>query len=309
MPARVRGPGRRAGLHGDGQPAASGCCRSCRTTTPASARTSRPPRRRPPRCDTGHDEHGRFTLHAAGPLEDGELVLAALDEVARPAVPRRRDRRHPVGRAGRDGPHLARRLGVDVAVEPHGPLPGVPAPRRRRRVVQRRPPRPRGGAAPADLRRGGAPGVRDRRPPGASRSDHSGGARRPASPVSDRDRVCRHPACANRFHLEIHHLVHWRDGGTTDPHNLLGLCGKHHRAHHAGEFTIAGNPELADGLTFTDRRGRPITGPMARPTRRTAAARRPVHRGNRRALRGSLVRRCTTTRPPGGPAPPPHRAA
>ena len=40
--------------------------------------------------------------------------------------------------------------------------------------------------------------------------------------------------------VEIHHLRHWRDGGTTDVWNLLSLCPFHHDGHHRGEFTITG---------------------------------------------------------------------
>ena len=125
--------------------------------------------------------------------------------------------------------------------------------------------------------------------------------------VLDRDRVCRHPACANRFHLEIHHLVHWHDGGTTDPDNLLGLCGKHHRSHHAGEFTIAGNPELADGLTFIDRRGRPINGPRARPPDEPPPEGSPYIAATGERLEGRWL--TLDDRRPTGPAPPPDRAA
>ena len=107
--------------------------------------------------------------------------------------------------------------------------------------------------------------------------------------ILDRDRVCRHPTCTNRFHLDVHHLVHWSDGGRTDPDNLVALCGKHHRAHHGGEFAITGNPELPDGLTFIDGRGRVITGPGCAPTRRPPAARRAVSRAHRRTLGVPLV--------------------
>jgi hypothetical protein len=258
---------------------------------------------------TGHDEHGRFTLHAAGPLEEGELVLAAMQEsrdrlfhggatdvtqwdalveMARTSLAgsgsgsgssSRTDRYRvylhldDAGawfNAGRHVPEaVLRRLTCDGVVRPVFETAGRPVRLgRTTRVV------------PDDLRR----------------------------LVSDRDRVCRHPACANRFHLEIHHLVHWRDGGTTDPHNLLGLCGKHHRAHHAGEFTIAGNPELADGLTFTDRRGRPITGPLARPPDGPPPRGAPYTAATGERFEGRWLTLHDDS-PPGGPAPPPHRAA
>ena len=34
--------------------------------------------------------------------------------------------------------------------------------------------------------------------------------------ILDRDRGCRFPGCGSTRNLEIHHLVHWRDGGPTD---------------------------------------------------------------------------------------------
>jgi hypothetical protein len=81
--------------------------------------------------------------------------------------------------------------------------------------------------------------------------------------VLDRDRGCRFPACASRHHLEIHHLLHWRDGGRTDLDNLLALCPFHHDGHHRGEFTITGDPTLRDGLTFETEHGL-LIGPPAR---------------------------------------------
>ena len=83
--------------------------------------------------------------------------------------------------------------------------------------------------------------------------------------VEDRDRGCRYPGCAARSYLEVHHTIHWKDGGPTDTWNLLCLCPHHHDAHHRGEFTLTGNADLPDGLTFTDNRGNPITIGRPRP--------------------------------------------
>ncbi|WP_022910225.1 HNH endonuclease signature motif containing protein [Aestuariimicrobium kwangyangense] len=79
--------------------------------------------------------------------------------------------------------------------------------------------------------------------------------------IEDRDRGCRFPGCPVTGFLENHHIVHWRDGGPTDPQNLVSLCPHHHRAHHQGEFTIAGSPTTADGLTFTTPGGHTIGRP------------------------------------------------
>ncbi|MEW1952394.1 DUF222 domain-containing protein [Terrabacter sp. NPDC080008] len=86
--------------------------------------------------------------------------------------------------------------------------------------------------------------------------------------VLDRDRGCRFPGCGATRNLEIHHLVHWRDGGPTDLTNLLGLCPFHHDGHHRGEFTITGDPTQPDGLIFETRTGLLIGPPQ--PPRRPA---------------------------------------
>ncbi|MET0144022.1 MAG: HNH endonuclease [Ilumatobacteraceae bacterium] len=77
--------------------------------------------------------------------------------------------------------------------------------------------------------------------------------------VVQRDGACRVPWCNHSRQLEIHHVVHWKDGGRTDTDNLIALCASCHRLHHRGDLGIAGNADLADGLTFTDRRGRTLT--------------------------------------------------
>jgi hypothetical protein len=35
-----------------------------------------------------------------------------------------------------------------------------------------------------------------------------------------------------------HHLTHWIDGGTTALHNLILLCGHHHRLLHTGPWHL-----------------------------------------------------------------------
>ena len=54
--------------------------------------------------------------------------------------------------------------------------------------------------------------------------------------IVQRDRCCRHPGRTRNLH--IHHVRAWTDGGSTDPDNLILLCGAHHRALHRGEFGI-----------------------------------------------------------------------
>jgi hypothetical protein len=77
--------------------------------------------------------------------------------------------------------------------------------------------------------------------------------------VELRDRGCRVPGCTGR-HVEIHHIIHWADGGTTDTWNLISLCKYHHKLHHQGELGISGNADEFDGVVFTDQRGERIAG-------------------------------------------------
>ena len=78
--------------------------------------------------------------------------------------------------------------------------------------------------------------------------------------VEHRDRGCRVPGCTAERFVEIHHIQHWVDGGTTDTPNLVSLCPRHHRLHHHGELGISGNADEFDRLAFTNRHGRPIAG-------------------------------------------------
>jgi hypothetical protein len=80
-----------------------------------------------------------------------------------------------------------------------------------------------------------------------------------------RDQACRVPGCNETHHLEIHHVIHWEDDGTTDTWNLIALCPRHHRMHHRGELGIAGNADTPDGVQFTNRHGRPLGTTGAKP--------------------------------------------
>ncbi len=74
--------------------------------------------------------------------------------------------------------------------------------------------------------------------------------------VLRRDGGCVVPGCGATRGLEIHHRIHWQDGGRTDACNLVALCRAHHRAHHHGLLNIYGDPY--DQLTFTNADARPI---------------------------------------------------
>ena len=74
-----------------------------------------------------------------------------------------------------------------------------------------------------------------------------------------RDRHCRFPGCDRPPAWDdCHHIVHWEDGGPTDPCNLILLCRRHHRLCHArGGFGLAvedGDPVFRrpDGSVLED---------------------------------------------------------
>jgi len=77
--------------------------------------------------------------------------------------------------------------------------------------------------------------------------------------VEERDRGCRVPGCDRSRWLNVHHVAHWEDGGTSDTSNVICLCQTHHRLHHLGKLGISGNADEVDGITFTDERGRILT--------------------------------------------------
>ncbi|WP_380173946.1 DUF222 domain-containing protein [Kineococcus sp. DHX-1] len=55
--------------------------------------------------------------------------------------------------------------------------------------------------------------------------------------VAERDRGCTAPGCgAPAWACHYHHVIHWADGGPTSIENLILLCGRHHRALHAGRL-------------------------------------------------------------------------
>jgi hypothetical protein len=67
--------------------------------------------------------------------------------------------------------------------------------------------------------------------------------------------VCATPGC-NHTHLEIHHVIFWDNGGTTDLDILIGLCTRCHHLLHRGRLHITGN--ATDGFEFTNRHGAPL---------------------------------------------------
>ncbi len=130
--------------------------------------------------------------------------------------------------------------------------------------------------------------------------------------IFDRDRTCRRPGCNNTHRLDVHHLIHWTNGGPTNTTNLAALCPKHHRHHHHGDFTIEGptpadppdrptgpppapgpaDADRRDGLVFRHRNGRIIRpGPTMAPHPMAPHPMAP----HRRALPQPVVRPQPTT--------------
>jgi hypothetical protein len=55
--------------------------------------------------------------------------------------------------------------------------------------------------------------------------------------------TCQHPGCDNTRWLQVHHIVHWSRGGTTDLDNLILLYGFHHRFVHEHGWHITKSPD------------------------------------------------------------------
>ena len=54
-----------------------------------------------------------------------------------------------------------------------------------------------------------------------------------------RDRHCRAPGCHRpAAWSDVHHIVHWADGGPTAMPNLILLCRRHHRMVHEGKIGL-----------------------------------------------------------------------
>jgi len=80
-----------------------------------------------------------------------------------------------------------------------------------------------------------------------------------ARQLKRRDSGCRFPGCGRAHFLHAHHIVHWVDGGPTDPDNLVMLCTRHHRLVHERHWLMLGDPhgmltfQRPDGRTYDSR--------------------------------------------------------
>jgi hypothetical protein len=129
-----------------------------------------------------------------------------------------------------------------------------------------------------------------------------------------RDRHCRYPGCDRPARwCDVHHLVHWADGGPTDLDNLILLCRRHHTLVHergyplgwrrTGERGTRDQPsptDRAQGARHVDRRPRAGTDRGEDPAQ--SGPRRAHHHVDADPPLGAATpagnRRTSTPRPP-----------
>ncbi len=76
--------------------------------------------------------------------------------------------------------------------------------------------------------------------------------------------TCAVPGCGVAFEFtKPHHVHYWEHGGTTDLHNLIPVCGKHHHAVHDGGWRLSLQPDRTLTITYPDG-GVQTTGPPPR---------------------------------------------
>jgi hypothetical protein len=125
---------------------------------------------------------------------------------------------------------------------------------------------------------------------------NQGRARRDPTPVQRveidrRDKGCRFSGCSYTEFTNVHHIVHWVDGGLTNLDNLVTLCGRHHRAVHELGWTVSGD---ANGvLTFTGPHGRSMHSAPSPTWRPSSVVRsgQPDRQPDRQSGRNAPMRR------------------
>jgi hypothetical protein len=78
-----------------------------------------------------------------------------------------------------------------------------------------------------------------------------------------RDRGCRFPGCSYR-RCDVHHVIHWVDGGETGLANTLKVCRRHHRYVHEYGFSVAARDD--GDFVFCDADGKELPAVAARPS-------------------------------------------
>jgi hypothetical protein len=104
-------------------------------------------------------------------------------------------------------------------------------------------------------------------------SIQQGGARRNPTAaqrleIRRRDKGCRFPGCTFTEFTDVHHVVHWTNGGRTDIPNLVTLCDQHHRAVHELGWKMSGDANRL--LSFRSPTGRVMSStpsPTFKPAR------------------------------------------
>ena len=158
----------------------------------------------------------------AAPAEAGRRPVETDD--------RRRPRRPGVSRAGGDGaaeldvlgplsPEVARRLACDAKII-------LSADNEKGHSIQQ--------------------GTASRNPTSAQRIE-----------IRRRDKGCRFPGCTYTEFTDVHHVVHWLNGGPTAIPNLVTLCDQHHRAVHELGWKMSGDANVS--LSFRSPTGRVTT--------------------------------------------------
>ncbi len=75
--------------------------------------------------------------------------------------------------------------------------------------------------------------------------------------IRRRDKGCRFPGCTHTEFTDVHHVLHWTNGGATDLDNLVELCDQHHRFVHEMGWRISGDATVE--LSFKSPTGRITT--------------------------------------------------
>lgn len=75
-----------------------------------------------------------------------------------------------------------------------------------------------------------------------------------------RDVHCRFPGCTHARFVDAHHVQHWALGGETSLENLMLLCSHHHRLVHEGGFRIITDHEGKRFFRRPDGRAVPASG-------------------------------------------------
>lgn len=66
--------------------------------------------------------------------------------------------------------------------------------------------------------------------------------------IKDRDQHCQFYGCTHTHNLQIHHIVHWANGGSTSIENGVCVCAYHHALLHEGGYSIQAVANNQSGL-------------------------------------------------------------